>query len=263
MRAVAARDEIIAFLDELLDAGAFDDYGPNGLQVAGPEEVSVVVTGVSAHLELFDRAAALRAQLVLCHHGLFWNKQPAVIDERRKARLKVLFDADMSLAAYHLPLDAHPEVGNNALICERLGLERGEPFGSAGGRPIGFVGHAPDGGLPASELFDRCVAAFSMRGEGWERQPLFYGDGPETVRTVAIVSGGGAGMLADAAAAGLDAFVTGEPSEPAMADAREAGIHFVAAGHYATETFGVRRLGELLAERFRVEHRFVEVPNPV
>jgi dinuclear metal center YbgI/SA1388 family protein len=259
---VARRDEIIAFLDDLLDARSFDDYGPNGLQVAGAREVTVVVTGVSAHLELFDRAASLRAQMVLCHHGLIWSKQPATIDERRRERLRALFDADMSLAAYHLPLDAHPDVGNNALICAALGLERAEPFGEASGRPIGWVGRAA-GGLPAKELFDRCISTFETRGDGWETVPLIYGDGPETVRAVGVVSGGGAGMLGDAAAAGLDAFITGEPSEPAMADAREAGIHFIAAGHYATETFGVRALGELVAQRFGVEHRFVEVPNPV
>jgi dinuclear metal center YbgI/SA1388 family protein len=259
---VAERDEIIAYLDELLDAGSFSDYGPNGLQVAGAREVSVVVTGVSAHLELFSRAAALRGQMVLCHHGLFWNKQPLVVDERRKARLKLLFDSDMSLAAYHLPLDAHAEVGNNALICEALGLERAEAFGEAGGRPIGWVGRAPEP-VPAGEFVERCLRVFETSGDGWDRMPLVYGDGPDTVSAVGIVSGGGAGMLADAAGAGLDAFVTGEPSEPAMADAREAGIHFVAAGHYATETFGVRRLGDLVAERFGVEHRFVEVPNPV
>ena len=260
---MAARDEIIAFLDELLEARSFDDYGPNGLQVAGRREVTTVVTGVSAHLELFERATTLNAHLVLCHHGLLWDKQPAVIDERRRERLKLLFDADMSLAAYHLPLDAHPEVGNNALICEALGLRRGEPFGSAGGRPIGFVAHAPEGGIAAEELFDRCIATFGIRSEGWERLPLIFGEGPEMVRTVGVVSGGGAGMLGEAAAAGLDAFVTGEPSEPAMAEAREAGIHFIAAGHYASETFGVRRLGELLAERFGVTHVFAEVPNPV
>src|SRR4051812_47676218 len=135
--AVAARDEIIAFLDDLLDPPAFEDYGPNGLQVPGATEVSVLVTGVSAHLELFDRAASLRAQMVLCHHGLFWRKQPLGIDDRRKARLKALFDTDMSLVAYHLPLDAHPEVGNNALICEALELEPLERFGD-----VGWVGRA-------------------------------------------------------------------------------------------------------------------------
>ena len=108
----------------------------------------MVVTGVSAHLELFTRAAALRAQMVLCHHGLIWRKQPERIDEHRRDRLKALFDGDMSLVAYHLPLDAHPEVGNNALICAELGLERGEPFGAAAGRPIGWIGRSP-GGVPA------------------------------------------------------------------------------------------------------------------
>src|SRR5918998_201144 len=181
-RPMADRDEIVSFLDTLLDARDWPDYGPNGLQVPGTREVERVVTGVSAHAELFERAATAGAQLVLCHHGILWDKVPRTISTAQKRRLRALFEADLSLAAYHLPLDAHPEVGNNALICAELGLE---------------------------------------------------------------------------------AFVTGEPSEPAMADAREGGVHFVAAGHYATETFGVRRLGELLAERFEVEHVFVDVPNPV
>jgi len=252
---MAGRDEIIAFLDALLDADAFEDYGPNGLQVAGSREVSCVVTGVSAHLELFHRAASLRAQMVLCHHGLFWEKQPATIDERRRDRLKALFDADMSLAAYHLPLDAHPDVGNNALICAALDLERAEPFAPAKGKPIGWIGRAPEP-IARDEFVERCRAAFG-------RDPLVFPDGPEEVRAVGVVSGGGAGMLAEAAERGLDAMISGEPSEPAMAEAREAGMTFVAGGHYATETFGVRRLGELLVERFGVEHRFVDVPNPV
>ena len=121
---MAARDEIIAFLDELLDSPAFDDYGPNGLQVVGAAEVSTVVTGVSAHLELFERAAEEGAQMVLCHHGILWNKQPLVVDAQRRARLEALFAADMSLAAYHLPLDAHPEVGNNALSSTRSASSR-------------------------------------------------------------------------------------------------------------------------------------------
>ena len=247
---MAARDEIIAWLDELLDAPSFEDYGPNGLQVAGAREVSVLVTGVSAHLELFDRAAALRAQMVLCHHGLFWRKQPDTIDERRRARLKALFDADISLAAYHLPLDAHPEVGNNALIVDGLGLRRGESFGD-----VGWLGHAPEP-LARDELVARCRTLFGQ-------EPLVFAEGPEQVRALGVVSGGGAGALSEAVERGLDAMISGEPSEPAMAEAAEAGVTFIAAGHYATETFGVRRLGDLLAERFGIEHRFVEVPNPV
>jgi dinuclear metal center YbgI/SA1388 family protein len=245
---VAARDEIIAYLDDLLDAPAFEDYGPNGLQVPGAEEVSVVVTGVSAHLELFDRAAALRAQMVLCHHGLFWRKQPLGLDDRRKARLKALFDTDMSLAVYHLPLDAHAEVGNNALILAELGFERGEKFGD-----VGWTG---TGSMSRDDLLDRCRRVFGQ-------EPIVFPHGPEEVRSIGVVSGGGASALGEAVARGLDAMISGEPSEPAMAEAQEAGITFIAGGHYATETFGVRRLGELLAERFGVEHRFVSVPNPV
>jgi dinuclear metal center YbgI/SA1388 family protein len=253
---VAQRDEIIAFLDDLLDAPSFDDYGPNGLQVVGADEVSTLVTGVSAHLELFERAAAEGAQMVLTHHGILWNKQPLVIDRQRRARLEALFAADMSLAAYHLPLDAHPEVGNNALICDALGLDPSEPFGDiGGGHSIGVVGRAPEP-LPRAELVARCASAF-------DREPLAFEYGPDPVRTVAVVSGGGASSLAEAAELGLDAFVTGEPSEPAMADARERGITFVAGGHWATETFGVRRLGDLVADRFGVEHRFLSLPNPV
>jgi dinuclear metal center YbgI/SA1388 family protein len=252
---VASRDEIIAYLDELLDSASFDDYGPNGLQVVGASEVSTVVTGVSAHLDLFRRAADEGAQMVLCHHGMLWNKQPLVVDSQRRARLEALFAADMSLAAYHLPLDAHPEVGNNALICEALGLERGEPFGEMGGRSLGFVGRAPEP-LPRAELIDRCRSAF-------DREPLAFEYGPDPVRSVGVVSGGGASALAEAADRGLDAFLTGEASEPSMADARERGVTFLAAGHWATETFGVRRLGDLIADRFGVEHRFVSLPNPV
>ena len=252
---MAHRDDIVAFLDELLDAAGFDDHGPNGLQVPGAEDVATVVTGVSAHLELFQRAARAGAQLVLCHHGLFWDGQPRSVSPQLKARLQALFDADASLAAYHLPLDAHAEVGNTALICAALGLRAGDPFGRHRGRPIGWVGRFEEQ-LPAEELVERCAAAFG-------RPPLVFAGGPKQVHTVGVVSGGGASLLAEAAARGLDAFLTGEPAEHAMADAREAGMHFLAAGHYATETFGVRRLSETLADRFGVEHVFTDVPNPV
>src|SRR5437660_5166753 len=246
---------MVAHLDELLEIAAFDDYGPNGLQVPGPEEAALVVTGVSAHLELFERAAALDAGLVICHHGLFWRSQSRSITPQLKRRLEVLFGSGIALAAYHLPLDAHPALGNNALICRELGLTTGEPFGEAAGRSIGFVGVA-EPAISAAELVTRCARAFG-------RNPLVFGPRERRIERVGVVSGGGASSLADAAGAGLDALVTGEPSEPAMADAAEGELTFVAGGHYATETFGVRALGELLAERFGVDHRFVAIPNPV
>jgi dinuclear metal center YbgI/SA1388 family protein len=252
---MAPRDDIIAYLDELLEIDAFSDYGPNGLQVPGAEDVSLVATGVSAHRELFEQAAQAGAQLVICHHGLFWDSQPRAIAPAMKARLATVFDADISVAAYHLPLDAHPEVGNNALVCEALGLERSEPFAEHKGRAIGLVGRSGEG-IAFEELRARCAGAFG-------REPFVWADGPEVVHSVGIVSGGAAGDFGEAIARGLDAFLTGEPAEPVMAEARENGVHFIAAGHYATETFGVRRLGQLVAERFAVEHRFIAVPNPI
>jgi dinuclear metal center YbgI/SA1388 family protein len=252
---MARRDEIVAFLDDLLEIGSFTDYGPNGLQVPGAEEVSVVVTGVSAQLELFERAAEAGAQLVLCHHGLFWDFHPRSLGPAMKARLRLLFDSDMSLAAYHLPLDAHPEVGNNALICAALGLERAEPFAEHKGRPIGFVGRS-EAGVPFAELRERCAAAFGQ-------EPFVWDAGPETVHSVGVVSGGAPGSLHEAIARGCDAFLTGETAEHVMAEARESRVHFIAGGHYATETLGIRRLGELVAERFGVAHGFVDVPNPI
>jgi dinuclear metal center YbgI/SA1388 family protein len=252
---VASRHAVIAYLDELLDPASFHDYGPNGLQVPGASEVSLVATGVSAHRELFEAAAEAGAGLVLCHHGILWDSQPRAITPALKGRLQALFRSDMSLAAYHLPLDAHPEVGNNALICRELGLERAGSFGAHKGRDIGWVGRS-EAGIPLAELLERCRRVFGQ-------EPFAWDSGPELVRSVGILSGGGASSFGEAIALGLDAFLTGEPAEPAMADARESGVHFIAAGHYATETFGVRRLGELLEREFGVEHRFMEVPNPI
>jgi dinuclear metal center YbgI/SA1388 family protein len=252
---VAERDRIIEFLDEFLDVDGFDDYGPNGLQVPGAAEVELVVTGVSAQRELFTRAAEAGAQLVITHHGLFWDFHPRTVSPAMRRRLEILFESDISLAGYHLPLDAHPEVGNNALICDALGLERGESFGEHQGRKIGFVGRSPEG-LAFTELRERCERVFG-------RPPFIWDGGPESVHTVGVLSGGAASTLAEAITSGLDAFLTGEPAEHVMADALENHVHFIAAGHYATETFGVRRLGELVAERFGISHRFVDVPNPI
>lgn len=241
--------DLIGHLDALLNPTAFDDYGPNGLQVPGNGLVGTVVTGVSASVELFEQAAEQGADLVLVHHGLFWGSTGPV-DERLKRRLKLLFDHDMALAAYHLPLDAHPQVGNNALLAAALGATDPEPFAGIGVRAR-LADMAPDA------LHAR------VREATGGREPLAFLAGPDPVRTIGIVSGGAAKHLDDAIAAGLDAFVTGEPREPAMNDAREAGIHFFAAGHYATETFGVRALGERLAREFGIRHVFADVPNPI
>jgi dinuclear metal center YbgI/SA1388 family protein len=247
--------DLLADLDDLLQTSSFQDYGPNGLQVPGPEEVAKVVTGVSANAELFQRAAGAGADLVLVHHGLFWSGPPRPLDAPAKRRLKLLFDADMALAAYHLPLDAHLEVGNNALLARALGASEWSPFAEHRGRPVGVAATFADG-IAAPELLARVRAATN-------REPLAFLDGPPAVRSAGIVSGAGGDHLADAIALGLDALVTGEASERHMALAREAGVHFLAAGHYATETFGVRALGDRLAQRFGVEHLFIDVPNPI
>jgi dinuclear metal center YbgI/SA1388 family protein len=231
---------------------------------------------VSAHRELFELAAAERAQLLLVHHGIFWGSGPGPIDAALKRRLQVLFDADIGLAAYHLPLDAHPTLGNNALLARELGAERIEPFAIHRGQPIGFVadlagasdenraggssvetgGGAERVGVAAADLFARVTAITG-------REPLVFDAGPRRVRRVAIVSGAGSDYLDDAAAAGADALLTGEPTERAMAQARELGLHYIAAGHYATEKLGVQALGEHVAHRFGVRHVFIDVPNPI
>jgi dinuclear metal center YbgI/SA1388 family protein len=249
-------DELIGHLDDLLDPGTFRDYGPNGLQVPGRTEIQRVVTGVSAHRELIDRALALRADLVLVHHGLFWDFHPTGLTPALAERLRPLFKHDVNLAAYHLPLDAHPEIGNNALLAAALGCESHEPFGDHGGTPIGRAGRFADEGLPIDELVARVQDVCGQ-------PPLVFDAGPERVRSIGIVSGAGASSLPEAVARGLDALLTGEPREHVMADAREERLHFIAAGHYATETFGVRALGERLAREFGIEHVFVDVPNPV
>jgi len=252
----AATADILAFLDELLEVQRFADLGPNGLQVPGADPVTTVVTGVSAQRELFERAIQEQAQLVIAHHGILWDFEPRRIVAAQAARLRLLLANDIALAGYHLPLDAHPLHGNNAILAEQLGASshvRAFPFK---GEPIGAVARFDPDGVPAAELFER-VAQVTQRA------PLVFDAGRERIRTLGIVSGSAANSLSEAIELGLDAFLTGEPKEHVMAQARENGVHFIAAGHYATETFGIRRLGELVAQRFGVRHVFVDIPNPV
>jgi dinuclear metal center YbgI/SA1388 family protein len=248
--------DIIGRLDSLLEISDFPDLAPNGLQVPGASSVSKVVTGVSATRALIEASIELDAGLVLVHHGLFWDFEPTGLSPVLAERLRPLFKHDVNLAAYHLPLDAHSQHGNNALLAEALGCVSHEPFGSYKGRRIGRAGRFDGDGVPAAELFDRV-----QRVTG--RAPLVQGAGPDRIRGIGIVSGSAADSLGEAAAAGLDAFLTGEPREHVMGQAQEHGIHFIAAGHYATETFGVRRLGEILERELGLEHVFVDLPNPV
>jgi dinuclear metal center YbgI/SA1388 family protein len=205
---------------------------------------------VSSSRDLFERAGAAGAQLVLVHHGLFWRNEPLLVDRRLKGRLEALFAANLTLAAYHLALDAHPEVGNNALLADLLGAKRDGQFAGIG------VGASFAEPVTIDELKQRLEQTTG-------RAPLVFAEGPERVRRIAVVTGGGGTRLIEAAHEGYDALVTGEPEEPALQTARELGIHFLAGGHYATETFGVTALAARLAEEFSLEWEFLDVENPV
>jgi dinuclear metal center YbgI/SA1388 family protein len=247
---LARRDDILAFADALLEVDRFPEYGRAGLQVLGADEVTTIACGVSSSLELFERAAAAGAELLLVHHGLFWRNEPLVVDRRLRGRLEALFAADMTLAAYHLALDAHPEVGNNALLAAQLGATRVGAFADLGA----------DARLDEPVGIDELAARLR---EATGREPLVFAHGPERIERIAVGTGRGGFLLIQAAHEGYDALVVGEPEEPALATARELGIHFLAGGHYATETFGVRALAARLAEQFGLAWTFVDVPNPV
>jgi dinuclear metal center YbgI/SA1388 family protein len=247
---MAARDDILEYAREVLDLDAYHDYGPMGLQVVGAEEVTKIAAGVSSSRELFERAAQSDAQLLIVHHGLFWENDPRIVDPQLKARLQALFDGDVTLAAYHLALDAHPEIGNNALLAGLLGIDSRERV-----LEWGFGGRLePAVGL--DELASRLERATGQK-------PQVFDGGPDPIERVAVITGGAARLFPQIAALGYDAYVTGEPAEPTLHAARELGTHFLAGGHYATETFGIKALAVKLAERFDLEWEFLDLPNPV
>jgi dinuclear metal center YbgI/SA1388 family protein len=247
---MASRDEILAFAAGYLELDAYPDYGPMGLQVLGSEDVTKIACGVSASRDLFVAAGEGGAQLVLVHHGLFWDKDSRVVDRILRGRLKALFDYDLTLAGYHLALDAHPELGNNALLAAELGVETDRRFTLWG---YGGKLAAPTAMSDFSTLVQEKLG----------RMPLVFSYGPETIERVAILTGGAARYVDQAASEGYDCFVTGEADEPTKHAAKEAGIHFVAGGHYATETLGVRALAAKLADEFGLQWEFLDLPNPV
>ncbi|MEX0620277.1 MAG: Nif3-like dinuclear metal center hexameric protein [Solirubrobacterales bacterium] len=253
---MADRDEIVKFCAELLETASFSDYGPNGLQVPGREEVTTVATAVSAHLESIEASVEAGADLLLTHHGLFWDFHPRSLSTAMASRLKLALSNDLSIASYHLPLDAHPEIGNNVLLCHELGFKaEAGAIGVVKGRGIGAIGRREDG-IQTGELTELIQSRLG-------RKPLVFAEGPGVISSIGIVSGAAASNIHTAVELGLDAFLTGEPSEHVMADSREGKINFIAAGHYATETFGIRRLGEKVAEQFEINHVFLDLPNPI
>jgi dinuclear metal center YbgI/SA1388 family protein len=246
------RNELATYLAQFLAVDRLKDYCPNGLQVEGRGEVGRILTGVTASRLLLQEAVARGVDAVLVHHGYFWRGEDPRLVGIKKQRVQLLLAHDINLFAYHLPLDVHPEVGNNVQLARQLGLEVEGRFGE---NDLGFIGNAP--GLSTVGELARRVA------ERLGREPLAIGAPDQPLGRVAWCTGAAQGMLADAIAAGAGTYLSGEISEPTVHLARESGVAYLAAGHHATERYGIRALGEHLAARFGLEHVFLDMPNPV
>jgi dinuclear metal center YbgI/SA1388 family protein len=246
------RTVLDAYLDQYLEVAKFRDYCPNGLQVEGRASVERLVTGVSASLALLEAAIESHADAILVHHGYFWRGEDARLTGMRRKRIALLLRHDINLYAFHLPLDAHAEVGNNAALARVLGFA---PQGRFGEQDLGWHG-ALDDAPTLAELAARVE-------ERVARKPLVIGDASRRVRRIAWCTGAAQGYLDDAVRIGADAFLSGEISEQTVHLARESGVAFIAAGHHATERYGVQALGAHLAEQFGIEHLFIDIANPV
>jgi dinuclear metal center YbgI/SA1388 family protein len=244
---------LIRHLDELLEEARFKDYCPNGLQVEGRGEVYRILAGVSASQALVDAAVAGAYDALLVHHGYFWKGEDSKITGIRKKRLAALLGHDISLIAYHLPLDAHPRLGNNAQLAREMGWEESGRFGE---QNLGWIGKPEAAGMSAGEIAARL-------GERLARTPLLVGDPARRVGRVAWCSGAAQGWFEQAIAAGADLYVSGEISEQTTHLAHESGVPYIAAGHHATERYGVRALARYLADTLGLEADFLDLPNPV
>ncbi|MDR2876159.1 MAG: Nif3-like dinuclear metal center hexameric protein [Methylobacillus sp.] len=244
--------ELIDYTGQLLQIERFRDYCPNGLQVAGRAEIRTLVSGVTASMALLERAAALDADLVLVHHGWFWKGEDPCVVGIKKNRLKFLLERDIGLAAYHLPLDAHPELGNNARLAQVLDFTLQGWVGEQSLVAHGTVNQPGNLREVASRIAQRLG-----------RQPLVFGDADKQIRNIAWCTGAAQDFMDAALALGVDAFLTGEVSERTFHIARETGIAFISAGHHATERYGIQALGGHLAERYQLVHHFVDIDNPV
>lgn len=254
MRKTMSRDGIAKHLEQTLDINRFRDYCPNGLQVEGRSEIRKIVTGVTASLALLEAAADAGADAVVVHHGYFWKGEDARVIGPRHRRLKLLLTHDINLFAYHLPLDMHPEFGNNVQLAKRLGLS---PDGRFGDDNLGWLGFAQDAALKTIGDLARHV------GASLKRQPLLIGDPEQPLGRIGWCTGAAHSMLGHAIAAGASVYLSGEISEPTVHLARETGVAYLACGHHATERYGVQSLGEHLSGHFDIEHEFIDIDNPV
>lgn len=249
-----SRDALLAELNQLLQPQYFKDYAPNGLQVQGRESIQTLVTGVTATRALIERAVALKADAIFVHHGYFWRSEDPAITGMKYQRVKLLLDHGINLFAYHLPLDAHPELGNNAQLGKLLGFKTEGGLQPGEQHPIGNVG-VLDAPLALAQLEALVAARLG-------RPPLAISGGDHPIKRVAWCTGGAQGYIEQAVALGADAYISGEISEQTVHVARECGIHYLAAGHHATERGGARAVGQYLAQKFQLDHQFVDIDNP-
>jgi dinuclear metal center YbgI/SA1388 family protein len=248
------QNDLTGYLNNYLKINEFKDYGPNGLQVEGKKEIHKIVTGVSASVDLFEKAIELHADAILVHHGIIWNFERPLYKGGYRERVKLLLEHDINLFGYHLPLDAHEEVGNNAILARVLGLQNIQPFGEYDGQKIGMMGNAQR--ISSNNFFD-------LIKEKINPDALIFPFGPSIIENVGIISGGAQKDVKQAVLQNLDLYLTGEVSEHTLHYVKEERIHFVAAGHHATERYGIQALGEHIKNKFDVRVEYIEIPNPV
>jgi len=251
-RIVMRLKELESYLDLLLDVSHFRDYCPNGLQVEGRSEIGTIISGVTASFELLQAAIEENADAVLVHHGYFWRGENECLIGMKRRRIALLITHDVSLFAYHLPLDAHPEMGNNSQLGHRLGFVETDRFGEQNIAVHGSLSQV----VTLRELGVLLERILS-------RRPLVIGDEAKPIRRVAWCTGAAQDYFDEAIRMGVDVFITGEISEKNVHAARESGVAFISAGHHATERYGVQALGEHVAQKFGITHQFIDVDNPV
>lgn len=247
--------QLVTYLDEQLSSDRFRDYCPNGLQIEGAPEVKKIITGVTACQDLIDEAIKQNADAILVHHGFFWKGEPEAITGIKKNRIQALLKNDISLIAYHLPLDCHPTWGNNVQLGELLEIKYTAPIDPNDSKTPGSIGRLAKP-MKAADFAKHIEQKLN-------RAPQHIGNSDDAIETVAWCTGGAQGYISYAISQGIDAYITGEINEPAVHNARESGCHYFAAGHHATERYGAKALGEHLAEEFGLDVTFVDIDNPV